>query len=111
MLDDKQNGLLRDILDSASAIVRYLDGVSRGNFLSNTEKQDAVLRRLEILGEAASRITPETRALFPDIPFRNMRGMRNIIAHDYGDVNMDQVWETATNDMERLIATLGRHFD
>jgi len=39
-----------------------------------------------------------------------MRGMRNIIAHDYGDVNIDQVWETATNDMECLIETLSRHF-
>lgn len=110
MLDDRQNGLLRDILDSAVAITRYLDGVSKEDFFSNTEKQDAILRRLEIIGEAASHIAPETRALFPNIPFRNMRGMRNIIAHDYGEVNIDQVWETATNDIENLITTLGRHF-
>ncbi len=110
MLDDKQNGLLRDILDSATAITRYLDGVSREDFFLNTEKQDAVLRRLEIIGEAASRSAPETRALYPNIPFRNMRGMRNIIAHDYGHVNIDQVWETATNNMDSLIETLSRHF-
>jgi uncharacterized protein with HEPN domain len=59
--------------------------------MSNSEKQDAVLRRFEIIGEASSLLAPETQALFPGLPFRQMRGMRNIIAHDYGDVDLDQV--------------------
>ena len=110
MLDDRQNGLLRDILDSATAIRRYLAGVSREKFFADQEKQDAVLRRLEIIGEAASRLAPETQGLFPTVPFRSMRGMRNIIAHDYGEVNLALVWETAAHDLDDLIQTLTQHF-
>jgi uncharacterized protein with HEPN domain len=107
---DRQAGLLCDILDSAKVIQKYMDGVAHEQFLADTEKQDAVLRRLEIVGEAASRLSPETHALFPSLPFRAMRGMRNIIAHDYGEVDLEQVWTTVTTDLEHLIATLERHF-
>lgn len=107
---DKQTALLRDILDSAELIRSYLDQVEYDAFMADTEKQDAVLRRFEIIGEAANRLSPESQALFPNLPFRSMRGMRNIIAHDYGDVDMDMVWKTATNDLTALIETLERHF-
>ena len=110
MPDDLQQALLRDLLDSARAIRRYLAGVSHEAFMADTEKQDAVLRRFEIIGEAASRLAPEAQALFPTLPFRAMRGMRNIIAHDYGEVDLELVWKTATTDLPVLIATLGRHF-
>jgi len=109
MPDEKQAGLLRDILDSALTIRAYLDGIDRQAFIANIEKQDAVLRRFEIVGEAASRIAPETQALFPNLPFRSMRGMRNIIAHDYGVVDIEQVWKTATTDLDELIETLQEH--
>lgn len=110
MLDDVQQALLRDMLDSACAIRRYLAGVTREVFLNDVEKQDAVLRRFEIIGEAASRLSPDTQVLFPGVPFRAMRGMRNIIAHDYGDVDLDQVWKTASRDLPELIAVLEKHF-
>ncbi|HEV7403768.1 MAG TPA: DUF86 domain-containing protein [Chthoniobacteraceae bacterium] len=110
MPDETQLGLLRDILDSATTIRGYLSGVTRDTFMVNTEKQDAVLRRFEIIGEAASRLTPETQALFPQLPFRAMRGMRNIIAHDYGDVDLDQVWQTAGADLKPLIEALETYF-
>ncbi|MCX7826004.1 MAG: DUF86 domain-containing protein [Verrucomicrobiae bacterium] len=55
MLDDTQTGLLRDMLDSAKAIRQYLAGVTRDQFFDNLEKQDAVLRRFEIIGEAPAR--------------------------------------------------------
>jgi len=111
MFDKKQAGLLRDILDSALTIQAYLDKISRESFLGNLEKQDAVLRRFEIIGEAASRLAPETRSLFPKLPFGGMRGMRNIIAHDYGDVDIEQVWKTATTDIVLLIETLSQYFE
>lgn len=60
MPDEKQTGLLRDILDSAVTIRAYLNAVSGEAFMADMEKQDAVLRRFEIIGEAASRISPET---------------------------------------------------
>lgn len=111
MPDEVQNALLRDILDSARAIRSYLAGVSREAFLANPEKQDAILRRFEVIGEAVGRLTPETRELFPSIPFRSIRGMRNIIAHAYGDIDLEQVWKTASTDLDVLITTLAAHFD
>lgn len=112
MLSEKQHGLLRDIIDSALVIKTYLEGVSEAAFMQNTEKQDAVLRRFEIIGEVSSRLAPETRAHFPSLPFRQMRGMRNIIAHDYGDVDMDQVWRTASgSDLAVLIDSLHAYFE
>jgi uncharacterized protein with HEPN domain len=110
MSDEKQAGLLRDILDSALTIRTYLNQVSHEAFMANPEKQDAVLRRFEIIGEAASRLSPETQSKFPNLPFRSMRGMRNIIAHDYGDVDVEQIWKTATTHIDELIETLSRHF-
>jgi uncharacterized protein with HEPN domain len=64
MLSEKQHGLLRDILDSATVIRTYLADVSQADFMANSEKQDAVLRRFEIIGEASSRLAPETQAPF-----------------------------------------------
>ena len=110
MPDDRQSGLLWDMLDSAILIRTYLAAVDRNVFLDDSEKQDAVLRRFEIIGEAASHLSPESQTLFPGIPFRAMRGMRNIIAHDYGEVDLELVWQTAVADLPRLIAALERHF-
>jgi uncharacterized protein with HEPN domain len=110
MSGEKETGLLRDILDSALTIRTYLNGVDREAFMASLEKQDAVLRRFEIIGEAASRLAPETKSKFPNLPFRSMKGMRNIIAHDYGDVDIEQVWKTATTDLDELIKTLEQHF-
>ena len=110
MLDETQMGLLRDILDSAKVIRAYLAGLTREQFMANPEKQDAVLRRLEIIGEVASRLSPKTQAFFPSLPFRSMRGMRNIIAHDYGDVDLGLVWKTITSDLAPLIEVLEKHF-
>ena len=110
MSDDRQSGLLRDMLDSAILIRTYLGSVDRNAFLADSEKQDAVLRRFEIIGEAASRLSPEAQTLFPGIPFRAMRGMRNIIAHDYGEVDLELVWRTVEADLPLLIETLERHF-
>jgi uncharacterized protein with HEPN domain len=97
-------------LNSARTIRDYLKGVDHESFVANLEKQDAVLRRFEIIGEAASRLAPETQSKFPNLPFRNMRGMRNIIAHDYGEVDIEQVWKTAATDLDELIETLNRYF-
>ncbi|MBU3665526.1 MAG: DUF86 domain-containing protein [Chthoniobacterales bacterium] len=75
-------------------------------FYDNGEKQDAVLRRLEIIGEAAGRISPDVQKELSSIPFREIRGMRNIIAHHYGEVDLERVWETATRDVPALLKTL-----
>lgn len=103
MHDERQLGLLLDMLDSARMIQSYLRGVDFAAFNENSEKQDAVLRRFEIIGEVSVRLSPETKELFPGLPFRQMKGMRNIIAHDYGEADVRQVWQTATSDPDQLV--------
>jgi uncharacterized protein with HEPN domain len=95
-MDADQLGRLRDILHAAHLIAMYGKDTSETDFAANTQKQDAVIRRIEIIGEAAVHLSEQTRAAIPELPFRKMRGMRNIVAHDYANVNLKIVWDVAT---------------
>lgn len=94
---------LLDILESARKIGSYTEGVTRDDFLRDTRLQDSVVRRLEIVGEAAGRVSAEFRRKHPDIPWAAIRGMRNRMIHRYDDIDMDIVWETVWRDIPRLI--------
>lgn len=83
-----------------------MNGVAKEQFLANEEKYEAVNRKFEIIGEAARRLSPEARHEFPDIPWKLVTAMRNILIHDYDDVNLNLVWQTAQNDLPPLIAKL-----
>jgi len=91
---NRQHAYLLDILNSAEAIANTFPVMIWSNFLSDARTQDAVLRRLLVIGEAAAQLTPETRALFGELPFRKIVGMRNRIVHDYGQIDFEIVWET-----------------
>jgi uncharacterized protein with HEPN domain len=78
----KDNAYLEDMLEAARAIQRFTNGVSREAFKANEEKYEAVNRKFEILGEAARRLSPEARNQFPEIPWKLLTGMRNILIHD-----------------------------
>ena len=95
-METDQLGRLRPILQAARLIADYVKGVSEPEFLADTEKQDAVIRRIEIIGEATAHLNGKTRKNIPELPYRKMRGMRNIVAHDYAAVDARIVWEVAT---------------
>ena len=99
---------LADIIKSGRMIQDYVSGTSRQAFLRNTQVQDSVVRRLEIIGEAAGRVSQQFRDENPDVPWSEMRGMRNRVIHRYDDIDMDIVWETVEQDIPRLIAQLER---
>ncbi len=82
---------LRDILEAARLALAYLQKVDREAFDRDTKLQDAVLRRLEIIGEAARRVSADTRRAHPEIPWRQMIGMRNQVIHMYDGVDMNVV--------------------
>ena len=105
-MDVEQRGRLEDILTAGRLIAAYVSGVSAEQFAADTEKQDAVIRRLEIIGEATRHLSAETREEIPELPFRQMRGMRNIVAHDYASVNMQIVWEVATVHVPEMVRIL-----
>ena len=91
-----------DIRDSIEAIKRYTAGLTKKDFFSSTEKQDAVYRRLEVIGEAANRIPDEFRNQYPLIPWNKIVGMRNVLIHEYDSIDLDRVWETIQKDITKL---------
>jgi uncharacterized protein with HEPN domain len=95
-METDQLGRLRDILESAKLIRSYIKDANEAGFRTDPQKQDAVIRRFEIMGEAAAHLREATRQSIPELDFRKMRGMRNIVAHDYGSVDLKIVWEVAT---------------
>ncbi len=102
----RDNAYLEDISLAAQSIQRFTSGVSFEKFTANEEKYEAVNRKFQIIGEAAQRLSPEARNAFPEIPWRLITAMRNIIVHDYDEVDLDIVWDSARNDLPPLIAKL-----
>ena len=100
---------LADILEAARAIQRFTSGVTLEAFKANEEKYEAVNRKLEIIGEAAGRLSPVARDQFPEIPWNLLTGMRNILIHDYDDVDLDIVWDTVQRDLPPLVIRLAAH--
>ena len=69
------------------------------SFRADRKTQDAVLRNLETLGEAAKRVDEETRALAPDAPWREITGFRDVLAHDYLEIDLDLVWNVVDSEL------------
>jgi len=93
---------LGDILDSIERIESYTAGVSKENFLENFMMQDAVMRQIEIIGEASNSISAEFQEKYEQLPWSQMRAIRNKIVHDYRGINLQIIWETVQNDLPAL---------
>jgi uncharacterized protein with HEPN domain len=102
----RDDSYLHDIKDAAQLARAYVAGLTREQFLADLEKQDAVIRRLEIIGEAARRLSDVARARIPELPWRRMIGMRNILTHDYEEVDVEVVWRVLQDELPRLITRL-----
>ena len=109
-MEADQLGRLRDILEAARLIARYLTDTTEADFRGDMQKQDAVIRRIEIIGEAAAHLNDATRQAVPELPFRRMRGMRNIVAHEYANVDLNIVWQVATVHVPEVYAALENFF-
>jgi uncharacterized protein with HEPN domain len=106
---------LLHILDAIGQVESYLEGVSPARFLRDKLRQDAVVRQLEIVGEATSNVSTVLRQAHPEVPWGSIIGMRNRMIHAYFNVNLAIVWEVAQNDLPGLkeqvkliLQTMGR---
>lgn len=77
-------------------------GTGRAVFMGDAMRQDAVIRQLEIIGEATKKLSPETTARKPQIPWRQVAGLRDRLIHAYATVDLDRVWEVVEGDVPEL---------
>ena len=85
---------LDDILDAVEKIDKYTEGMTSEEAENDGKTFDAVIRNFEIIGEAAKNIPPDVRLKYPDVPWKEMAGMRDKLAHEYFGVRFDVVWRT-----------------
>jgi uncharacterized protein with HEPN domain len=98
----KDKTYLRHILDAISDIEKFTTGITENEFYDNKEKQYAILRALEIIGEASKNLSKELRAQYPGVPWRDLAGMRDKLIHQYFGVKMVLVWDTVEDKLPKL---------
>ena len=90
---------LDDIVESIDAIVAYTADLDESRFFDQGLVQDAVLRRLQIIGEAVKRLPIEIREKYPSVPWRQMAATRDVVVHDYSGLDLSLTWSVATRDL------------
>jgi len=98
----KDKAYLKHILDAISDAKRFMEGVTKEEFLENKEKQYAVLRVLEIIGEATKSLSKEMKQQYSEIQWRDIAGMRDKLIHEYFGVKLDLVWATVKKNLPEL---------
>lgn len=106
---------LKDILDALEKIELFTTGLDFANFCKDDKTVFAVIRALEIIGEASKKIPKSVRSRYPEVPWMEMTGMRDKLTHDYFGVSLEVVWKTIQDDLPvlktSLIRILRKEFD
>ncbi len=103
--------LLRDILEAIRRIGDYSRGMVYDQFVDDTRTQDAVIRNLEIIGEAAKKIPDDVKAQLEQIPWRRIAGTRDRLIHDYFGVNLEIVWIIIQDELPALSPLLKEYLE
>ncbi|HES58175.1 MAG TPA: DUF86 domain-containing protein [Firmicutes bacterium] len=106
-MDEKDTVRLKHMFDAAKLCIKFVSGGNRSDLASDTMLLMALTHVLEIVGEAASRISDAGKEELPQLPWQKMIGMRNRLAHAYFDVDPNIIWDTATGNMQLLVDVLG----
>jgi uncharacterized protein with HEPN domain len=109
---NRDEAYLRHILEAADRIARY-SAIGRHRFFDETLYQDAVIRQLEIIGEATKNLSIDLRSRHPDLPWRRFAGLRDVLIHNYPGVNLETVWDvtqSAVPDLKRGVEAILSEF-
>ena len=105
-LSDRDAALLLDMLLAARDARSFVEGIDEAAFLGSRLYQNATIRSLEVIGEAAGKVSAAAQAAHPEIPWREITGMRHRLIHGYGEVRLDLVWTVVCDRLGPLIAVL-----
>ena len=97
---------LLDMLQASQKCLEYIDGMFEKTFKASERDQDAVLRQLTIIGEAVKRVSLEFRSGHPEVPWKKIAGFRDIVVHNYFNVDVNEVWRILQEDLPGLIKSL-----
>jgi uncharacterized protein with HEPN domain len=98
----RDRAFIEHILDSITAIETFIQGVNKEKFLKERMIRGAVVREIEVMGEAAKNISRETRKKYPDIPWKKMTGMRDKLIHHYFGLDFNVIWDTIREEIPKL---------
>ena len=104
--ESRDPAYLWDMIDAARSIQRITAGVSFEQYMKNEVLQLAIQRQLEVVGEAARRVSEPFKKAHPEIPWKEIIGLRNILVHEYGDIRPDRIWSVVTDNVPSLVASL-----
>ncbi|MFZ1040319.1 MAG: DUF86 domain-containing protein [Anaerolineales bacterium] len=97
---------LADIQECCEKVLRFTKGMAYKDFSQDDLHFDAVLRNLEIIGEAVKNISEETRQKYPNVKWRKISGFRDVVAHEYFGVNEETIWDIVKNEIPALLAVV-----
>lgn len=95
-----------DIFTACELILEFVSGVTYEKFQADIMRQDAIIRRIEIIGEASNNLSDEFKTKYSEIPWTMIRGMRNRLVHDYGEVDLELVWTASRDDIPKLMNSI-----
>jgi uncharacterized protein with HEPN domain len=96
-----------DILEAMQRIIAYMDGLSYEQFMEDRRTQDAVVRNIEVIGEAVKRLSAPLKKQHPAMPWKDMASMRDKVIHHYFGINYDVVWTVASKEIPKLLPRIG----
>jgi uncharacterized protein with HEPN domain len=99
---------LRDINTCIERIGKYISGLSRKDFFADQKTMDAVMRNLEIIGEAAKRLPENIKGEYPNVQWRKLAGLRDILIHHYFGIDEDIIWDVLANKIPEVKTELGK---